>query len=274
MSSAASAGAAPRVKAVSLRRGLFIQWQVVHALILRETRTRFGQHQLGFLWALIEPIFGIGTFVILFTLMGRPAPTGMDLFGFLVTGFVTFQGFTGTVNAVSHAIGGNRGLLFYPQVQPLDLIISRTLLETATLITVFAIFMGGESLYLAKFSPDNLLLLLGGLLLAATMGAGLGMFIGALALHFPSVEKITGFLMRPLFWLSGLFFSANEVPMELLQIIQYNPILHCVEMVREGWYYEYTSRVLSVAYPVGWMLGFVFFGLILERASRARIELT
>ena len=30
--------------------------RVVRALIMRETVTRFGRHQLGYAWALIEPI--------------------------------------------------------------------------------------------------------------------------------------------------------------------------------------------------------------------------
>jgi len=34
-------------------RGLVVQGEVIHALILRETRTRFGAYQLGYLWALL-----------------------------------------------------------------------------------------------------------------------------------------------------------------------------------------------------------------------------
>ena len=51
MSSPAVSPAAP-----GLLRGLWLSAEVVHALVLRETRTRFGGHKLGYAWALLEPI--------------------------------------------------------------------------------------------------------------------------------------------------------------------------------------------------------------------------
>ena len=48
-------------------RGLLPQLRVVQAIALRETRTRFGAHQLGYLWALVEPVLWILTFYGLFT---------------------------------------------------------------------------------------------------------------------------------------------------------------------------------------------------------------
>ena len=55
-------------------RGVLPQLEVIQALILRETRTRFGDHQLGFLWAFIEPLLWILMFYGMYALMGRQPP--------------------------------------------------------------------------------------------------------------------------------------------------------------------------------------------------------
>jgi tetratricopeptide (TPR) repeat protein len=50
------------------------QFRVIHALIIRETRTRFGDSRLGYGWALIEPILHIALLSTVFSLLmhGKP----------------------------------------------------------------------------------------------------------------------------------------------------------------------------------------------------------
>lgn len=88
------------------------QLNVIWALTLRETRTRFGQYQLGYLWAFVEPIVWILSFYLIFALVDRPSPRGMSLFGFLATGMITYELFSKTAEKVSLAINVNRALLF------------------------------------------------------------------------------------------------------------------------------------------------------------------
>ena len=131
---------------MSFARGAFIQLNVIHALVLRETRTRFGEHQLGYLWALIEPLLWIGSFWGLYAFGHRPAPHNLEVVGFLATGVLTYEIFDSNVSRIGEAINGNKPLLFYPPVQPLDLVIARASLETGTLTAVFCAIMGGTAL--------------------------------------------------------------------------------------------------------------------------------
>src|SRR5690348_850975 len=81
--------------------GLVIQSEVVFAVILRETRTRFGANKLGYLWALLEPSIMIGTFYTFYRIIGRASPPGMDLFSFIATGVVPYTLFTNSVVRVA-----------------------------------------------------------------------------------------------------------------------------------------------------------------------------
>lgn len=260
---------------MSLARGAFIQLQVVHALVLRETRTRFGDHQLGYLWAVLEPLMWVGTFWGLYEVTGHPVPHGMDTLAFLATGVLTYELFANNVSRIGEAINGNKPLLFYPQVQPIDLVWARAALETATLSVVFVIVMGAGAFFRAQMPRvDDVLLVMAGLLLAALLGTSLGLVLCMLGALSNVVERLRSPLMRPLFWISGLFFTVEEFPEGAQRALLFNPVLHTVELVREGWFSSYESPGASVSYVLYFALAFLTVGLLLERIVRRKIELS
>lgn len=259
---------------MSFARGLVSQGEVVYALVLRETRTRFGQHKLGYVWALLEPVLMILTFWVLFSIAHRAAPYGMDLFSFIGTGIVPYLLFSNCVSRVADAISGNKAMLFYPHVMPLDLVIARCVLESVTYSLVFIVLMGVRALYLQELVVDDPLLVLIGFALATLFGTTLGLVFCALAQFSNVVDRARSPLLRPFFWLSGIFFTANSLPGGARELMLWNPVLHATEFVRDGWFPSYTAHYAQVAYPMAWILGLGVVGLSLERVVRRRIELT
>lgn len=258
---------------MSLTTGLQGQLQVIHALVLRETRTRFGNHQLGYIWALVEPLFWVLTFFGIFYFTGRHIHYGMDIVSFITTGIIPYHLFKDTMSRSQTAIQANAALLFYPQVHPLDLVLARVSLEFVTLVTVFIIIMSGHSLYLGELHISSLLRVMSGLLLAGLLGASIGLFFSSLSVYSKLLDRIIPLVTRPLFFISGLFFTANELPAQARDILLWNPVLHCVELVRDGWFPSYHAEYLDVPYVLFWILGFAYGGLVLERMARRRLEL-
>lgn len=257
---------------MSLAPAAMTQMSVVYALVLRETRTRFGAHQLGYLWALLEPVVWILSFYTLFALLGRTVPNGMDIASFITTGLVPFQLTMRTAERSTTAISANRAMLFYPQVKPLDLILARTALESMTLGIVFLLLVGGAAAFQQRPVIDSALTAMTGLSLAALLGLSLGVLLCSLSVYSNAVERLQGPLFRPLFWLSGVFFTADSLPSHARELLLYNPILHNVELTREGWFPSYNAHHASPAYVLAWCGGCLLLGLILERSGRSRIE--
>jgi capsular polysaccharide transport system permease protein len=260
--------------APGLLRGLLPQLEVVFALVLRETRTRFGAQRIGYLWALLEPILVILTFDLLFHLAGRGTPPGMDVFGFIATGFVPYQLFAASARQVAESINGNRSLLYYPPVQPIDLAIARAALEAATYLAVFAVLMGGHALWQQRLEIDDLLVLLSGFALAALLGSSLGLVFCCLGQISKAVDRARGPLLRPLFWISGVFFTAEAVPGHVRELALANPVLSAVELVRAGWYSSYGLEHARPGWVLAWIGLLAVVGLALERIVRRRIEVT
>lgn len=259
---------------MSLLQGWGIQRRVIHAVMMREVRTRFGRNRLGYLWAFVEPIFWVVTFAAVRYMMGARPPAGMDMLSFLATGVITFILFRTTVNHSMASILGNRPLLFYPQVRPLDIALARSLLEGATLAAVFVVLLSANGLYQGQLRIDDALSVIAGLLLAWLLGVGLGLFCMGLSVYSAAVERIVPIVMRPMLFISGVFFTASELPDDLRAVLLYNPVLHAVELVRDGWFREFHSDHFDLAYVIGWILLFGYLGLLLERFARRRVELT
>jgi capsular polysaccharide transport system permease protein len=259
---------------VNLLRGIGTQATVIWALMMRETRTRFGSHRLGYLWALAEPGIAILTFVFIFDLLHRHTPYDMDIYGFLVTGFTSYNVCVGTMHNVANSIAGNRAMLYYPHVQPVDIVIARGILETATGIVVFLVLMLIRSLAIHDFTVDEPLLLVEAFVLAGLLGTTFGMVWCVLGQFSPIADRARGHITRPLFWISGLFFCVNELPQGFHDFVLWNPVIHVSELMRDGWYGSYTAHTVDIPYVLSFVLVAAFIGLSLERIVRRRIEVT
>lgn len=258
---------------MTFARGVAQQLEVVHAIVLREIRTRFGAQKLGYLWALLEPSIVILTFYWFFRITDRHPPEGMDLFSFIATGVVPYTLFANSVVRVSEAINGNKSLLYYPQVRPIDLVMARSALEAATFAAVFLLILGGRALYVQELRVDSPLHVIGGMATASLLGTGFGMIFCALGQIIPAVERARGPLMRPLFWISGVFFTVGMLPEGVRAALLLNPVLHTTEVVRDGWFHGYVGHQ-SATYTFAWILALLLAGLLLERAVRRKIEMT
>jgi capsular polysaccharide transport system permease protein len=254
--------------------GAMTQLQVTYALLLRETKTRFGAHHLGYLWAVLQPALWIGMFALAYQVFGRVAPPGMSSIAFLTCGIVPFSLFRETTHRCMSAIDGNKGLLFYPQVRPLDLVLARTVLEAATHLVLMALFMGGLALYEGLPRVESLLQTLAGLALACSLGAALGLVFCAVSVFSSSVERLFPVIYRTLFWTSALFHPVDTLPKAARNVLLMNPMTHAIELVRAGWFPGYASSHVEPRYAMTWLLALLFLGLTLERLARRRLELS
>lgn len=253
---------------------LVIQGNVLCALLLREIRTRFGRNRLGYLWALLGPVANVLILMVIFGVLGRLAPPGVDFAVFLITGIVPWFMLQSTITRSMKAIDGNRGLLVYPRVKPLDLVLARSLLEAATFSVVFVLLLVLAASFGLQAAPARPLLAVGAFLAVSLLAAGLGAAAAALQAVVPSVEQLMGLLLRPLYFLSGIFFSAELVPEPYRGYLLLNPLLHANELMRAGFFRTSDGHLAEPGYLMAWVAGALFAGLTMQRAFRRWVTVT
>lgn len=244
--------------------------RVIFALMMRETQTRYGRLKVGYLWAVIEPMLFVMVLTIIFTYRGRFSPHNIPPLLFFLTGIMPFMIFRDQVSQTMMAVRANRGLLSYPQVQMLDLALARSILEFSTNLLALVLLVGGIVLLdLLPVRIEDMLNAIVALFLLAALGFGLGSVLSAVVPIFPTLQFIVQMLLlRPLFFLSGIFFTVEMLPPQLRKIAVYNPVLQLIEMFRSAFFWEYSSEYVDLPYILTWVIGLLCLGLLMQRALR------
>ena len=253
-----------------LPKALRVQFRVVGALVLRETRVRYGRSQLGYLWAFLNPIAWIVVISALFSLRGSSAPYGDNMGLFVSLGVVPFRMYAALASQCGSAIDANKALLNFPIVKELDTIIARAILETATFIVILSIILFGMVLLADAPPPHNVLKIGVGLVGLGLFGLGVGLLNAVISQKISSWMNTFHLLSTPLLWLSGVFYSLESLPDLFRKFLIWNPILHGVEYVRMGYFQNYRDSYIDISYLYGLGLILVLIGLAAERAIRLR----
>jgi len=247
---------------------IVIQTRVIGALILREMRTRYGQSHLGYIWALAEPIAFVAVLAGIFISIGRTPPFGNSIVLFFTTGILPFLLYRNLANSVGSAIESNKALLTYPIVKEIDTLAARAVLEVATLLLVMIIIFYALFLVGIARPPARPYAIIGALTGLGLLGFGMGIINAVIMEHFSSWKNIHALLSRPLFFISGIFFTIDSLPEKVKTIVIWNPILHGVEWMRYGYYMNYRGNSFDPNYLLLWGLGVTLIGLAGERVHR------
>lgn len=253
-----------------LRQALRVQGRVLYALILREALGKYGKSKIGYLWALFEPIIQVLVLVAIFSFLGRKSPVGGDLAVFFTTGIVPWLIYSNIASRLSGALGANQALLAYPHVTPFDVLTGRALLESITMVVVFTLIvitlqLSGKALPI--YSLFNVLI---GILLLTIFSIGIGMLNSAIRIYFDSWDKLFSAANRPLYFLSGIFFTAASLPPQVREYLQWNPIFQYIEWIRSGFFATSTSYYINHEYAFGSAMIMFLIGLSLTQYTREK----
>jgi len=259
---------------VEFLQALSVQGRVISALTLRETRSRYGNRKLGFFWAFFEPLAHVAVFVAIFSSMSRSSPIGDNIGLFILTGIIPFQLFSNIVMNIMNGLTVNRALLGYPQVMPLDIIISRVVIEFVSIALVFIVCLIFASSYGITIKIDNFIQMMEAVALVVLIATGVGMINLSITLSIPSYANIYSALSRPLYFMSGIFFTMDFLSPDVLDFLSYNPLLNIVEWFRSGFYTSFDSSLYDKEYTVTVSLIIFFIGLLIERATSKKARQT
>ena len=232
---------------------------------MREILTRYGRHNIGFIWLFAEPmLFTLGV-TILWNLMKHLPKDGIPITAFVLTGYSTILLWRNMPGRCIMAIAPNASLLFHRQVKPIDIYLSRTLLEASGATISFVLL----SIFFVSVSlvqpPDDILKVALGWFLLTWFSLGISLFIGALSERTEIIDKLWHPAMYLLIPLSGAFFTVESMPPSFAQVILFIPTVNCAEIIREGFF--------GSTYPWHYDLGYVFtFNMILFLLAYAEVR--
>jgi len=253
----------------SLRVGHQTPWQiqrsVIFSIFIRELRTRFGRYRLGYLWAILEPISLIVILSAVRLLFGEDEIAGLPFPVFFASGITAYLLFNHIATSSLYAIESNQGLFNYQRVKPFDVFFARALLELLIAIGTTTIILPVLYLMGYRYTWNDALFLVA---VAASLFAfsfGVGLIVGIIGPLWRESQKIIPVLIRPFFFISGIFFAAGDVPENLRGLALLNPLLQATELLRQALFLDYSSHEGSFFILFFWALVSLFSGLLFYR---------
>lgn len=250
-------------------RAPFATSRSVMALVLREISSTYGRSPGGYIWAILEPAAGIALLTLIFSIGFRSPPLGTDFAFFYATGLLAFLMYGDLSGKIGQTIIFSRALLEYPRVTFVDALLARLLLNTLTQLVVHVIVLVFIIYYFHIQAQLDFSKIILAYVMLIILSAGVGTLNSFLVLAFPIWQTIWAVFNRPLFLASCLFFLFETVPQPYQDILWYNPLVHIIGMMRDGYYPYYQPTYVSVIYPVALGMAFITIGLfLLQRYHR------
>jgi capsular polysaccharide transport system permease protein len=196
--------------------------------------------------ALLSAIFAIG--------FHAPA-LGTSFPLFYATGLLPFLAFSDITGKLAQALNFSRPLFAYPAVGVFDAILARFVLAVLTQLAVASLLLGGILFLSETRATPDLAVLAQAAGLLATLSLGVGMMNCLLIGLMPLWQRVWSIAMRPMFLISGVFFTYQSVPLPWREILWWNPLIHVTGLVRRGLYPGYDAAYASPIYVMALGLG-------------------
>lgn len=231
--------------------------EIINTLIIRDIKSRFSGEPLACLWALTNPLAWIVALIIMFHMVGKQVPIHTDIINFLMPGMLSYILFRYTINSILKNKKNFETISLMYSVTSHSVFIAAALVEFINVIAVFMILSIINYLWFDKLECNDALIMIFGYLCAWGTGMVTGIFFLELVKIVPAIEKLIPLALRPVFWLSGIFYTANELPEAMESISFYNPLFQSIEIIRDGTFLSYQSRMAQYSIPLIYILGMI-----------------
>lgn len=257
---------------LALRESARVQGRVIYALLMREMLTRYGRHNIGFLWLFVEPmLFTVGV-TTLWTLTKSVHGSNLPIVAFALTGYSSVLLWRNMPGRCIGAIVPNLGLMYHRNVRVIDIFVARLLIEACG-ATISFVVLGVFFTYVGWLQPpEDVLKIVQGWFLLAWFGGALAVWLGALAEKHELVEKLWHPISYLAFPLSGAAFMVDALPKEAQPYALLVPMVNGVEIVREGYFGDHVRAHYDLPYLLICCLALTFAALL--QVSRVSREIT
>lgn len=258
----ASKLAMTQTRETTLKESFQIQKRVIGALLLREMITRYGRNNLGFLWLFVEPLLVTMVFAVLWKFIRGHQISDINIVAFMITGYPMLMLWRKTSSKTMGAVSANSGLLYHRNVRVIDLLLSRMILEIAS-ITVAQIAILALFIFIGWIDmPADIFYMLIAWILMSFFAFGLGFLLYAISCKSEVFSKVWNAMGIVFMMASGTFYFVSALPQQAQEILLWIPVIHGTEMFRHGYFGATVVTMENPWYLILWDIILLLVGLL------------
>ncbi|MBA3044808.1 MAG: ABC transporter permease [Euryarchaeota archaeon] len=219
------------VKIIKPKRGIFDLnlkevWEyreLLYFLAWKDIKVRYAQTVLGAAWAIIQPLFTMIVFTVVFGMIAKIPSDNVPYPIFAYSGLLLWTYFSGSISRASNSLLSNSNLLSKVYFPRLLLPLSACLVGLVD-YAIASFFLVALMFYYNIF-PTLLIILIPLLLLMSfLLAAGGGMWISALSVKYRDVQRGFSFFMQILLYATPIIYPISVISGKYNWILQLNPL--------------------------------------------------
>jgi lipopolysaccharide transport system permease protein len=202
-------------------------------LIQRDVKTRYAQSVLGVGWAVIQPVFNMIVFTVIFGNLAKISSDGVPYAIFSYTALVPWTYFSSSLTAATGSLIASSSMLtkiYFPRlIIPIAPVLAK-LVDFAIALVILAglmLWFGIAPTVWALTLPLLVLLMM-------LTAAGMGMWLTALAVQYRDVNYAMGFAVQLLMYAAPVVYPASSVPEEFRLLYGLFPMAGVIEGFRSA----------------------------------------
>lgn len=222
-------------------------WQyrdLFYFLVWRDIKTRYAQSVLGIGWAVIQPIFSMIVFTIVFGKLARINSDGVPYAIFSYTALVPWTYFSGALSGSSGSLLSASGMMTKVYFPRLVIPISPVMSKLVDFMIAFIILLGMMA-YFGFYPTIEILFLPFLILLMMLTASGMGMWLTAMSIQYRDINYAMGFFVQLMMYGAPVVYPASNVPEQFRILYGCFPMAGVIEGFRS---------ILLQTNPIPWDL--------------------
>jgi ABC-type polysaccharide/polyol phosphate export permease len=236
--------------------------ELIWVLALKELRVRYKRSTLGFLWALLNPLFTMIILTVVFSKIMRIQIPHYSVF--LLSTLLPWTFFSQSLGYSVESIVGNGDLLkkvdVAKSVFPMAAVLSNVINFFFSLIPLVILlpFLHFPFHLAWLYLPVPFLGL-------ACLALGFGFFFAMANVFFRDMSHILQIVLSAWFYVTPIIYTLDLMPARYRIILRFNPVLYSLNGFRLAIYYGILPSPQSVALTLGGGLLVLYIGFSLFR---------
>ncbi|MBN1668067.1 MAG: ABC transporter permease [Anaerolineales bacterium] len=200
-------------------------------LVWRDVKTRYAQSILGVGWAVIQPVFSMIVFTIVFGRLARVNSDGVPYAIFNYTAMVPWTYFSSSLSAATGSLISSSSMLTKVYFPRLVIPFAPVLAKLVDFGIAFLILIGMMVFY--RMVPNwNALALPLLVLLMMLTASGMGMWLTALSVQYRDINYAMSFVIQLLMYAAPVVYPTSNVPEQFRIFYALNPMVGVIEGFR------------------------------------------
>lgn len=223
--------------------------ELLYFLAWRDVKIRYKQTLLGAAWAIIQPLFAMLLFTLLFGRLARLPSDNVPYPLFAYAGLLPWTFFANAVTNSAQSLVGSANLItkiYFPRVIiPAAPVLAGLIDFAIAFVLLIPLFI-----YYRVNVTWHLLLLPAFVLLVTLLALGVGMAVAALNVRYRDVRYALPFLVQLWLFASPVIYPASIVPAKWKWLLMLNPVSGIIEGFRAslfGLVFDWPLILISAA---------------------------